>query len=123
MQDLKEQFSTYFDTGDDKLDSVISLFDKKHLNKGQVFIRQGDICKYLAFVKQGIMRVSTVINGKEITQWIATKGYYITDLAAFITGGRSRWTITALNNTTIYSISKSDYEQIGKIIPDWNIKE
>lgn len=123
MEQLKEQFRGYFGFDEDKLDYLVSLFEKRILAKGDVFIQQDRLCKDLAFVKEGIIRVSTLLDGKEITQWIATKGYYITDLVGFLESSKSRWNISALTDSVIYSISKHNYDKIQTSIPEWNHKE
>ena len=56
---------------------------------------------------------------KEVTQWISTKGYFVTDLSGFIFNQPARWTIQALTDVEIYTIRKSEYEKIKTIIPRW----
>lgn len=123
MHKLEEQFQKYFDIDETQLDKLLRLFDKVELTKGDVFIDQGYICKKLAFIENGIFRISTQITDTDITQWIATEGYYITDLANFIQGAKSRWKITALTDSVLYSISKLDYDTIENFIPNWAAKE
>lgn len=123
MEQLKNQFRSYFNIEDSLLDILVTLFDRKELFKGDVYIHQGYICKELAFVKEGIFRISTQIEDKDITQWIATQGYFVSDLVNFVQYDKSRWTITALTDSTLYSISKSNYDKIGTFIPDWYTME
>lgn len=123
MQNLKEQFKEYFDIEESLLDKLVSLFEKVKLAKGDIYIHEGYTCNKLAFVKEGILRISTQIDGDDITQWISTPGYYVTDLVNFMQSGKSRWKITALTNSVLYSISKSDYDKIENCIPDWTKKE
>lgn len=123
MQQLKEQFQKYFKIEESQLDMLVALFNKVELSKGDVFIHQGYTCKELAFVKDGILRISTQTGGADITQWIATQGYYITDLVNFMQGAKSRWKITALTDSVLYSISKSNYDTIETFIPGWAAKE
>lgn len=122
MQELKEKFEGYFNLDERELNMLINLFDKIELSKGDAFLHQGDTCKELAFIKEGIFRISTLINGIDATQWIATEEYYITDLANFMQGSKSRWDIVALTDSTLYSISKSNYDTIDSFIPDWSKK-
>jgi CRP-like cAMP-binding protein len=61
-----------------------------------------------------------VTDDKEVTQWISTKGYFSTDLSSFVFENPSRWTIQALVDSEIYTITKEDYKKIGNIVPKWN---
>ena len=65
------------------------------------------------------MRIYVSLDDKEVTQWISTKGYFVTDLASFIFETSARWTIQALVDTELYSISKSDYTKLSERIPQW----
>lgn len=123
MQQLKEQFRGYFDIEESQLDTLVGLFDKVELSKGDTFLHQGCACKEIAFVKEGVLRISAPVDGDDITQWIATPGYYVTDLVNFMQGTKSRWTITALTDSVLYSISKPNYDKLETLIPDWGKKE
>lgn len=123
MEQLKAQFKDYFNIDEEKLNPLLDLFEIKILNKGDLFLHSQTYCKELAFIKEGIIRVSADYDGKDITQWISTKGYYVCDLDSFFFNTKSRWNIIALTTTRLYSITRSNYDRINEIIPDWNIKE
>ncbi|WP_317046563.1 Crp/Fnr family transcriptional regulator [Adhaeribacter arboris] len=57
---------------------------------------------------------------KEVTQWISTKGYFVTDLAGIIFHQPTRWNIQALTNCELYTIQKTDYNNLGQLIPEWH---
>jgi CRP/FNR family transcriptional regulator, anaerobic regulatory protein len=48
-----------------------------------------------------------VTEDKEVTQWISTKGYFSTDLSSFIFENPSRFSIQALVDSELYTISKN----------------
>lgn len=123
MEQLKAQFKDYFNINDNNLDSLLGLFEIKTLDKGDFYLHSESYCKELAFIKEGIIRISADYDGKDVTQWISTKGYYVCDLDSFLFNTKTRWNITALTTTTLYSISKTNYDRIYQIIPDWNLKE
>jgi CRP/FNR family transcriptional regulator, anaerobic regulatory protein len=63
--------------------------------------------------------VYAVTAGKEVTQWITTKGYFATDLSGFIFDKASRWTIQAITDTEAFTISKENYRKIATLVPAW----
>lgn len=119
MEQLNHYLQIYFKISADKLDEISELFTIDYLKKGESFLRQGQACNKLSFVKEGILRIHALADGKEITQWISKEGYFITDLAAFTFGKPAFWNIDALSETVLYTISKKDYERIDVLIPDW----
>ncbi len=119
MDKLKEYLANYFKINRGSLEDVAGLFEVKLLDKGDFFLHAGKRCTEMAFVKDGILRISALADDKEITQWIMTEGYFATDLNSFIFGAPGRWNIRALSNSVLYSISKSNYEKMGRMVPNW----
>ena len=83
-------------------------------------MKQGKSCDKLSFVKSGILRMFLTVDGEEVTQCIPTKGHFSTDLSSFIFDTPSRWTIQALVETELYTITREDYKKIGNLVPKWN---
>lgn len=119
MDQLRKKLKAEFRVSEELLDTVCDLFEIRELEKGDFFLKSNTYCKHMAFIKEGLMRVFALNEGKEITQWISRKEYYITDLASFLFNVPARWNIEALTGCTIYDITYSNYEKIGNIIPNW----
>ncbi|WP_109829398.1 Crp/Fnr family transcriptional regulator [Reichenbachiella versicolor] len=122
-QNLYEYLSLCFPLTPNELKEVGSLFRLESYSKGDFFLKQGQYCKALNFVQRGYMRFYALKEGKEVTQWISPSGYFVTDLNSLLFGEPSRWNIQALEDTEMYSISKSDYESLGEKIPNWSKAE
>lgn len=121
MTDLEQYIKSYFEVIElDKLNKISSLFKSTILKKGDYILTKGQRCNTFFFLQTGFLRIYALNDGKEVTQWISSKGYFGTDLASFFYDNPSRWNIQALVDTEIYEISKSDYNKIGEIIPKWN---
>ena len=58
-------------------------------------------------------------SAKEVTQWISTEGYFVTDLASLAYGTPSRWNIQTLSDCEFYTISKQDYDNLKEVLPAW----
>ncbi len=120
MTELELYIKTYFGgIQADELDSISALFKPIKLKKGDCLLKAGRRCDKLSFVQNGLLRMFTLVDGKEVTQWISTKGYFATDLSSFVYERVSRWTIQALVDTEAFLISKTDYQRIGEIVPRW----
>jgi CRP-like cAMP-binding protein len=89
------------------------------LKKGDYFLRTGKHSERLGFVQTGIVREFVLVDDKEVTKWISTKGYFVVDLSAFVFHLPSRWNIQALTDCELYVIERKDYQNISLEIPRW----
>lgn len=95
-----------------------TLFTPKKLRKRQYLLQEGDICKYQAFVEEGIVRSYTIDEkGEEHVLQFASEGWWIADLSSFLTGEPSFLNIDALENAEMLLISKPNWEQGMKEVP------
>ncbi|WP_317047777.1 Crp/Fnr family transcriptional regulator [Pleomorphovibrio marinus] len=103
-----------------ELKTVCDKFKAQRLAKGEFLMRQGQPAHQLSFIKSGMIRIYTQDDGKEITQWISTPGYFVTEISSFMFGGSSRWNMQALSDVELFSISKTDYQKLLKEVPQWH---
>lgn len=98
---------------------VISFFNTIELQKSEYLLRTNQKCNQLAFLEKGIIREYIQTDGKEITKWISTKGYFIVDLSSFLFDQPSRWNFQALTDCEFSTISKENYIKLGQQFPKW----
>lgn len=121
MTELEHYISSYFGVaqpGD--LNAISQFFHRETLKKGDYFLETGKSSNKLSFILSGMLRIYLQTEDKEVTQWISTKGYFVTDLAGFVFETPARWTIQALTDVELFTISRSDYKNLGKMIPSWH---
>jgi len=121
MAEIEHYIKSYFGViQTNELNGISSLFKLTTLKKGDYSLKSGKQCDKLSFIQSGLLRMFVITEDKEVTQWISTKGYFSTDLSSFVFENPSRWTIQALVDSEIYTITKDDYKKIGHIVPKWN---
>ncbi len=120
MTELEHYIESYFGVGQTDLQKINTLFKPSAIKKGEYFLKADKQCDNLSFVKNGLLRMYALKDGKEITQWISGKGYFVTDLSSLLFGKAARWNIQAITDAELYTISKKDYLQIGTLIPQWH---
>lgn len=121
MTALEQYLQTYFGiVAADDLQKVVALFTQSTIKKGDYLLKAGRRCEQLSFVQSGFLRMFVSTEEKEITQWIATEGYFCTDLSGFVQDTPSRFSIQALSDTEVYTIHKADYQKISTLIPTWH---
>ncbi|PZU80708.1 MAG: cyclic nucleotide-binding protein [Chryseobacterium sp.] len=121
MNDFNELIQQHFGPLDSQELSVIqSYFKEEQLGKNEIFTNSGEICKKLSIVKSGILRVFALSeDGREITQWLSKKDFFVTDVMGFFFNQPNRWTIQAFTEVELLTISKTDYLKLCQEFPKW----
>lgn len=119
MQELTSYIQNFFPVANDELATIAGKFEPIALTKGEYFLKQGRYCNRIAFITEGLIRLYREVDGKEVTQWISTPSYFVTDLASFVFQSPGRWNIQALTDCSLYSIDRDVYTNLGKEIPKW----
>ncbi len=120
MTELEQYIRSYFGVGQENLQLIVSLFSEHKIKKGEFLLKSGKQCDKLCFIKTGLVRIYVSMEDREVTQWISTKGYFVTDLASLIFDTPARWTIQALSDAELFMIKKEDYQKIGERLPQWH---
>ena len=103
------------------LEIIHAYFREETLGKNEIFTESGKVCDRLSIVRSGILRVFTVgEDGKEITQWLSVKDFFVTELMGFFFDQPNRWTIQAFTEAELLTITKTDYHKLCTAFPRWN---
>ncbi len=90
----------------------------RNLNKREVLVKQGGICDAIHFVNEGVLRAYLLgADGKETTIMFAIKDWWITDMYSFINNKPSMVNVESLEQSTILSLKKADFDQLFVEIP------
>lgn len=119
MTELEQYIHAYFGVTEADMTEIASLFKPTVLRKGDFYVKTGKPCDKLSFIQSGFLRVYVSMEDKEVTQWIGSKGSFITDLASLTFGAPARWNIQALADTELHTIHKKDYDRIAENVPKW----
>lgn len=123
MSELEKHIAALFEVKSDDLKTISSYFRPVSLNKGEFLFKEHGYSNQLGFVKSGLLREWVALPDKEVTKWIATPGYFITELNSFLFDKPAGSSLQALTDCELMVISKEDYRNMGKSIPTWNTVE
>lgn len=88
----------------------------KKLRKRQYLLQEGDVCKVVAFVENGALRLYRVDeDGTEHIVQFALDGWFITDLYSFLTNEPSTYNIDAIEDSELVLISRPASEELRKL--------
>jgi CRP-like cAMP-binding protein len=120
MTELEQYIQSYFGIASPMdMEKIVSLFNVTQLEKGDYYVKAGRYCDKLSFIQSGLLRVYADAGQKEITQWISTKGYFITDLSSLVFHTPARRNIQALTDATLFTIEREDYIRLKTLVPQW----
>ena len=100
------------------MDRFCQLFELAEVKKKDFLLKQGEICKYGAFVIQGLLRTFHInAKGEEQTLQFGTEDWWFTDLDSFFNQIPSRLNIQALEDSTLLLLSYEKREKAREKFP------
>lgn len=121
MTEIEHYVQDYFGVREPShLQAIASLFREEELEKGAFFLHAGRSCDRLSFIRSGLLRIYVETSDKEVTQWISSPGYFVTELNSYLFEKPARWHMQALTPMEMYSLHKKDYNQLVKLVPNWH---
>ncbi|MEM8890261.1 MAG: cyclic nucleotide-binding domain-containing protein [Bacteroidota bacterium] len=86
--------------------NLLSLGQPKTVAKGSYLLRAGEHCNGLFYIKEGLARVFYLKDGKEITDWFAGSGTFLTAMDSFHSEKVSDQYIEALSDLAFVYIER-----------------
>ena len=119
MTELEQYVHACFGATEKDMTDIASLFKPEVLKKGEFFLKAGTFCDNVCFIQSGFLRLFVATEDKEVTQWIASKGFFLADLASLTFRTPARFNIQALTDTELHTIRREDYNRIGERVEKW----
>jgi CRP-like cAMP-binding protein len=94
---------------------IKSYLTVKKLRKRQYLLQEGDVCKCMAYVEKGALRLYLVNeDGTEHIVRFALEGLFMTDLYSFLTNEPSIYNIDAIEDSELVIITRSGSDELRK---------
>ena len=106
LENIKILISNYIEISDEEWISYSSQFCVKGIEKKEIILSQGAICRDVIFVVDGLLRVFFVDNdGEEKTFHFSYENTFSADYESFLKKIPSNYSIQALEDTTVVLMS------------------
>ena len=103
---------TFSELNDEDEVLIQKYFQKETFKKNEIILNAGEICQKIYFINKGILRTfHTNQNGSEFTRLFAKENEFCTILISFSEKVGSPANIQALENSEIFSIKKSYFQE------------
>ncbi|HAD98237.1 MAG TPA: cyclic nucleotide-binding protein [Cryomorphaceae bacterium] len=121
MREFDETIQEHFgQLNTQELSLIRSYFYEEKLSRNDFFTKSGKICDRLSIVRSGILRIYALTDSKEITQWLSTENFLVTEVMGFFYEQPNCWNIQAFTDVELLTISKANYRQLCQEFPKWN---
>ena len=109
MQQLKNYINNLIFIDENDLNRFCNLFEYQKIPRKELLLKQGDICKFEAFVTKGCFRLFYLDSiGKEHTLYFAIKNWWATDIDSYLHNIPAQFPIQTLEDCEILFINKPD---------------
>ena len=115
-----QEFNKRVLLAEEEQEFIKNYLTAKKIRKRQYLLQEGDVCKFVAFVEKGAMRLYRVNeDGTEHIVLFALDGAFITDLFSFFTSEPSTYNIDAIEDSELVLITKSASDELRKQSPKY----
>lgn len=87
--------------------------------KGKALVEQGSTCKHVAFIVDGIIRTFYITEDKETTLCFCSSNKITSSISSFVTQQPSRYTLEAVVNTNLLTLSHYNLMKLYELNPYW----
>ena len=112
LQQLLTHITAYHRLSAEAEDALQQCFTQITLNKNELLLTQGNVCRHLYFLEKGALRGFYNLDGKEITHWFGFEKDFVTSFHSFITGLPAVENIQLLEGCTLWAIAKETLTEL-----------
>ena len=102
LDSLQQVFGRFFILPDESLEKLENILTERTLQKGEIWIQQGEVCDKIGFIDRGLLRSYYHRDKKDITVSFSTKGEFISSMSSFISRQPSHESAEALETSQIF---------------------
>jgi CRP-like cAMP-binding protein len=114
---IKEIFKD-LNFSEEEIKVIESVFYKISVKKGTTLLNSGDLVDVQYYILSGCLRTYHIdTHGKEHTVQFGIKDWWISDFTAFFSSEKAIMNIEAIQDSTLYRISKEDKDYLYSKIP------
>lgn len=113
VNSFKKYLDNIHSISDQDFKEGFKLFQEVQVQKGEYFIKQGEICDRIGFVVRGTLRIFSIDQaGDEVTTCFCTADKMTTSYKSFIRQEASNFAIQAIENTQLFTITSQNLEKL-----------
>ena len=123
-----QEFMRRFGMQEEALNIFCAKFTVRRIAKKEFFVRQGETCRHLAFINEGLMRLYYDVEGEEHVRQFHFERSFCGEYQSFLTEKPALMSLQALEDTELLIISRKElndlfrmnqeFERLGRILAE-----
>lgn len=97
----------------DELDVLESILVPIRYNKGDMILREGEICENIYYIDKGLVRQFYFKNGKQITEHLGEDHTIVMCIESLFREEPTKLQVEALEPTLVYALPKQHLEEVA----------
>lgn len=97
----------------DELDILESIIVPQKYAKGEMILKEGDICRQFLYIDKGLVRQFYFKHGKEVTEHLGQEHTIVMCIESLFKEEPTKLQVEALEPTTVHALPKADLERVA----------
>ena len=97
----------------DELDILEDILVPMKFAKGQMILKEGEVCKNIYYIEKGLIRQFYIKKSKEVTEHMAVEGNIFMCIESLFKEEPTRLQVEALEPVLIYALPKARLEEVA----------
>ena len=115
--DIKEIINQRYAMPDTSLDKLRQCLTEVSYPKGFRVLESGKVEKNIFFIKEGIVRAYTSVDGKEITFWFGKEGATLVSMKGYVNDEPGYETMELMEDSILYVLERKELKELH--IANW----
>jgi len=104
----------------ESMEIFASILERKEYQKDEIFLRQGQISRYMYIIEKGIIRQFYYKDGRNITEHFSCEGDIATCLESLFLKEQTRLNVEAIEPSVIYLLDYGKFKDLSNKYADIN---
>ncbi len=97
----------------DELDTLESVLVPMKFAKGEMILKEGEICRYIYYIEKGLVRQFYFKKGKDVTEHMAPEGEIVMCIESLFKEEPTHLQVEALEPVVAYGMPKAKLEEVA----------
>lgn len=97
----------------DELDILESILVSQKYAKGEMILKEGEICRQFLYIGKGLVRQFYFKHGKEVTEHLGQEHTIVMCIESLFKEEPTKLQVEALEPTTVYALPKAELERVA----------
>jgi len=97
----------------DELDILESILVSQKYAKGEMILKEGEICRQFLYIDKGLVRQFYFKHGKEVTEHLGQEHTIVMCIESLFKDEPTKLQVEALEPTTVYALPKAELERVA----------